>query len=358
MHAPTIAAITLDETGGGIAAVSRLLWDVARQEWGTRARLLTMFDHESRPATFVEKARFTAALTRAQTFGQTDWILFTHLALAKIHKAAPDRLRRPYGVFLHGIEAWKRLTAAEIDTLARAEVRIANSRFTAARVADAHPGVGPIVTCPLALTVQPAPRPLPQPAQPFGAHAVLSVGRMSRAERYKGHDELIAAWPGVLGKVPDAHLVLAGDGDDAPRLKEKAAASGVGGRIHFTGFLPAADLDALYRSAALFALPSRAEGFGLVYLEAMARGLACVGSVHDAAGEVIVDGETGRLVDQSDVRKLAETIAALLLDDDGRRRMGEAGNSRVRSEFTFPQFKSRVCHLLKRQHPSLVTIGA
>jgi phosphatidyl-myo-inositol dimannoside synthase len=357
MLAPTIAAITLDETGGGIAAVSRLLWDVARQEWGPRARLLTMFDHESRPATFVEKARFTAALTRAQAFGQTDWILFTHLALAKIHKAAPDRLRRPYGVFLHGIEAWKRLTAAETDTLARAELRIANSRFTAARVADAHPGVGPIVTCPLALTLPPAP-PHPQSTQPFGAHTVLSVGRMSRAERYKGHDELIAAWPAVLATVPDAHLVLAGDGDDAPRLKEKAAAIGAGGRILFTGFLSAADLDALYRAAALFALPSRGEGFGLVYLEAMARGLACIGSVHDAAGEVIVDGETGRLVDQSNVRSLAETIAALLLDDAGRMRMGAAGECRVRAAFTFEHFKSRMCHLLTHQRPSLVTIGA
>jgi len=73
---------------------------------------------------------------------------------------------------------------------------------------------------------------------------------------------------------------------------------------------------------------------------------------------VIVDGETGRLVDQSDVRTLAETIAALLLDDDGRRRMGAAGNHRVRSEFTFQQFKLRVCHLLNRQHPSYVPVGA
>jgi glycosyltransferase involved in cell wall biosynthesis len=90
----------------------------------------------------------------------------------------------------------------------------------------------------------------------------------------------------------------------------------------------------------------------------MARGLACVGSVHDAAGEVIVDGETGRLVDQSDLRHLAETITALLLDDAGRRRMGVAGDCRVRSEFTFQHFKSRVCHLLKRPQPSLATVGA
>ena len=314
-----------------------------------------MFDHESRPATLIEKARYTASLTRAQALGRTDWILFTHLGLAKIQKSVPASLRRPYAVFLHGIEAWKRLTSNEKQALAQADLRIANSCYTAARVAEAHPDVGPIVACPLALPPSPHVTSAGPPAPALGPHAVLVVGRMNRNERYKGHDELIDAWPLVVDKVPDAQLVIAGTGDDVQRLMEKAAASRAGGYIRFNGFVSKTRLDSLYQSAALFALPSRGEGFGLVYLEAMARRLACIGSIHDAAGEVIVDGETGRLVDQHDVAALAETIAALLLDEDNRRRMGEAGHARLTTEFTFERFRDRIRGLL---HAELTTSAA
>lgn len=346
MQTPTLAAITHHPTGGGIARVSQLLWRVLQEEWGARAQLLTMFDHMSRPATFIEKARFTTALSSAQVLGRTDWILFTHLALAKIHKAVPARVRRRYGVFLHGIEAWKALTAGERDVLARAELRIANSPFTAARIAQAHPDIGPVAACPLALPPHLASH--GDEALPFrlGPHVVLAVGRMNRTERYKGHDELIAAWPAVAAGVPDAQLVMVGEGDDASRLRQKAAATRVGDRILFAGFVSRTMLDTLYRRTAVFALPSRGEGFGLVYLEAMAHRLPCIGSIHDAAGEVIIDGNTGRLVNLDNPDSLSETIASLLLDEDRRQRMGEAGYSRLRAEFTFDRFKQRVCRLL------------
>jgi phosphatidylinositol alpha-1,6-mannosyltransferase len=157
---------------------------------------------------------------------------------------------------------------------------------------------------------------------------------------------LIAAWPRVVSRIPDAQLVVAGAGDDAARLKQKAARGGAGTNILFTGFVSRATLDTLYRRAALFALPSRSEGFGLVYLEAMTHRLACVGSVHDAAREVIVDGQTGQLVQQDDIDGLADTIAALLLDEPRRRRMGEAGHERLMKEFSVDRFSDRLCALL------------
>jgi phosphatidylinositol alpha-1,6-mannosyltransferase len=338
---PTIAAITLDQTGGGVAAVSRLFWRVIAERWGRQAQLVTMFEHPSLPATLREKVRYTMAMASAQAFGRTDWILFTHLGLAKIQTSVPKLFRRPYAVFLHGIEAWKPLSANERDALAGAQLRVANSRYTAERVKAAHPDIGEVAVCPLALPAQ-DPNAAETRLQPYGPHAVLTVARMSRSERYKGHDQLIDSWPRVVAAVPDAQLIIAGDGDDADRLKAKAAGSDAAGRIQFTGFVSARELDDLYRSAALFSMPSRSEGFGLVYLEAMARRLPCIGSIHDAAGEVIVDGVTGQLVDQDDTACLAGTIVALLLDDDRRRRMGDAGHARLLSEFTFDRFAERV----------------
>src|SRR5689334_19241774 len=112
MDAPTLAAITFHTSGGGVAAVARLLWKVIDDRW-SGARTLVMFDHPTRPATLTEKARFSSALVREQARGATDWILFSHLGLAQVQNAVPRRWRRPYGVFLHGIEAWGKLTLAQ-----------------------------------------------------------------------------------------------------------------------------------------------------------------------------------------------------------------------------------------------------
>jgi phosphatidylinositol alpha-1,6-mannosyltransferase len=97
----------------------------------------------------------------------------------------------------------------------------------------------------------------------------------------------------------------------------------------------------------VFALPSRGEGFGLVYLEAMAHGLPCVGSIHDAAAEIVVDGETGLLVDSSDPRALRSGLARLLADADLRHRFGAAGRRRLRAEFSYSGFRTRVRDLIE-----------
>jgi phosphatidylinositol alpha-1,6-mannosyltransferase len=183
----------------------------------------------------------------------------------------------------------------------------------------------------------------------MGPQAVLVVARMLSTERYKGHDQLLEAWPAVIRRVPAARLVLVGDGDDRPRLQAKAAELGVGRAVAFTGFVSADALAAIYRQAAVFAMPSRDEGFGLVYLEAMAHQLPCVGSIHDAAGDIIEDGQTGYLVDQADGAGLVDRLASLLSDEARRREMGARGYRRLAADFTYEQFRDRLLSLLTTQ---------
>ena len=152
--------------------------------------------------------------------------------------------------------------------------------------------------------------------------------------------ELIDAMPLIRGRVPDAQLVVVGGGDDARRLRMRAAASGSGNSVLFVGEVSDAHLHDLYEKCAIFAMPSRGEGFGLVYLEAMAHGKPCVGSIHDAAGEVIAHGETGLLVDPNDVDGMAEAISGLLLDKELRHGMGKLARDRQRQHFSFEQFAS------------------
>jgi phosphatidylinositol alpha-1,6-mannosyltransferase len=346
---PTLAAISLDPAGGGIAVVSRMLWHAFQQRWPD-ARLLLLADHLRPRPSFSEKVRFALRAAKTQAVGRTDWVLFAHLGLATVQSGLPRALRTRYGVFLHGTEIWRPLSPREQDVLANASLRVANSPFTAGRVMSLHPTIGPVEVCPLALppnfpNAESSKNGHPAP-QGLGPHVVLVVGRMLQSERYKGHDQLIEAWPRVIAAVPDAQLVIAGQGDDVPRLTEKAARSSVGRSITFVGFVSPEAREALYEQAALFALPSRGEGFGLVYLEAMSHRRACVGSVHDAARDVIVDNCTGRLVDQDHVEELASTLIDLLHDERRRREMGEAGYRRLHDQFTWDRFQARIGSLL------------
>lgn len=326
--------------------VADLLWRVLQSRG--RAHLVTMFSHENRPATLAEKVAFGLTMTASQVTGRTDWTLFSHLGLAQIQNALPGLVRRPYAVFLHGIEAWNALSPTELRALSGATVRLSNSHYTAARVMAAHPDAGRVDACPLALPPDRRTRTVTAAdAWPgLGPRALLVVGRMSAGERYKGHDELVDVWPRVVAAVPDAQLVIAGGGDDAARLRAKAAASSAASQIVFTGYVSDGQLASLYRQAAVFALPSRGEGFGLVYLEAMAQGLPCIGSIHDAATDVIVDHETGRLVDQDHGDHLADAVTALLADQALRHRLGEAGRVREREVFSFDRFAARAHELL------------
>ena len=149
-------------------------------------------------------------------------------------------------------------------------------------------------------------------------------------------------------QLDDAQLVIVGDGDDTPRLQALAWRHNLEEAVLFTGRVNDGTLKKLYRRAAVFAMPSRAERFGLVYLEAMLHRLPCIGSTHDAAGEIIVDDETGFLVDQSDIASLAKKMMCLLGDSGLRTRLGGAGFERLHRQFSFERFQNRIAELFDK----------
>ena len=360
MSSPTLAAITLHESGGGVASVSRLIWRVMGDAWGDHRRLVTLtgapadLDRPRRP-TMARRAAFGLRLAAAQSLSPDGWVFFSHLSLARAQRFLPAVVRRRYAVFLHGIEAWRPLNAQEHAVVRGAALRVANSQYTAGQITAANPDIGPIEICPLAYSPgdgTPAASRITAEVPDIGPMAVLLVGRMDAAERYKGHDALLEIWPRIVASRPEARLVFAGDGDDRARLLAKATSLGVAARVTFTGFLTTGALASLYNRAAVFAMPSRGEGFGLVYLEAMRHGLPCIGSTHDAAREVIDDGVSGYLLDQSEGSVLADRITQLLGDEGLRRRLGAAGRLRVEEQFNYRQFAHRLLDLVRQSFGS------
>jgi phosphatidylinositol alpha-1,6-mannosyltransferase len=165
---------------------------------------------------------------------------------------------------------------------------------------------------------------------------------MAGDERKKGHDTLLDAWPAVRTNVPTAELWVAGEGDDRPRLEERARALALQDSVRFLGLADTARLGELYRRAAVYAMPSRQEGFGIAFAEAMWHGLPCIGTTADASHEVIVQGETGLLIQYGDAAALAAALRQLLGDPDLRARMGAAGSARARELFVYPRFRDRL----------------
>jgi phosphatidyl-myo-inositol dimannoside synthase len=178
---------------------------------------------------------------------------------------------------------------------------------------------------------------------------ILTVGRWLATERYKGMDTLIKALPRLLTQRPEVQLVLAGAGDDRAWLEELADQNGVNRHVHFLTGLSYSELAACYSGCEIFALPSRGEGFGLVYLEAMACGKPVIGGAHGGAPEIIEDGVTGYLVPHGDAIQLATSIEALLADPARAKEMGARGQHRAENEFRFNSFAKSLKKILREQ---------
>lgn len=162
---------------------------------------------------------------------------------------------------------------------------------------------------------QPGPRPeaLAARLQLGPGPILLTVGRLSASERYKGHEQVFAALPALRAKFPTLVHVVAGTGDDRERLEGRARElAGSADAVRFLGFVPEEELVDLYRLCDLFVMPSSQEGFGIVYLEAAACGLKVVGGAGGGSGDAIPDERIGLLVDPEDGKALVDAIARLL----------------------------------------------
>ena len=240
-----------------------------------------------------------------------------------------------YYLVAHGIEVWKPYTALERMALRRARRILCVSEFTRRemqRQIELPDWKFAIVPNALDPFFEQAGPPSPD-AGAVAAPVVLTVARLDAAERYKGVDHLIQSFPAVVRAIPGSQLRIVGAGNDVPRLVALAQSRGVAEAVKFDGALDDEHVRQAYRDCALFALPSRAEGFGIVFLEAMASGKPCLGARAGATPEVI-DDASGVLVDYGDIDQLAAQLVRAL------RREWNSEQIRARADqFSYPVFK-------------------
>src|SRR5439155_20996858 len=145
-----------------------------------------------------------------------------------------------------------------------------------------------------------------------GRRVIMTLGRLSAAERYKGIDEVLDILPSLVREMPDLMYLILGDGDDRLRLQEKARTLGLDRHVNFGGFIPEEQKADHLRLADAFVMPGRGEGFGIVYLEAMACGIPVVASKADASCEAVLHGRLGLLADPSNPQYIRTAIREAL----------------------------------------------
>ena len=160
---------------------------------------------------------------------------------------------------------------------------------------------------------------------------VLYVGRLRTR---KAVAVLLDAFVAVRSQLPQARLVLVGDGEQRQALEAQARRLGLGEEVRFTGALPREQIVAIYAEADVYCLPSLYEGFPVAILEAMAAALPVVSTTVSGIPEAVFPGRTGELVEPEDVAGLARALVALLADEKRARAYGEAGRALLAERFS------------------------
>jgi phosphatidyl-myo-inositol dimannoside synthase len=273
-----------------------------------------------------------AALTRTHFVFDSSGIARTNPGLGL--------LRTPRAVWVHGVEAWANARPAALAAIARADLLLVNSRYTLERHQTQHGERKQARVCWLATEEDDPPQRL---ATFEGVPTALLIGRIDLSEGLKGHAALIACWPSVISSIPNARLIFAGTGNGLHSLQREAARSPAATNIDVVGYIDAAALPDLFRRAHVYAMPSRQEGFGIAYVEAMRYGLPVIASRQDAGQEINIDGLTGFNVDlDGNKDELTAALIELLSNSDKAASLGRAAHARWREHFRFSCFAHRL----------------
>lgn len=267
--------------------------------------------------------------------------------------------RIPYWAVVHGIDAWNIQKPALKAALHYADKIIAVSSYTRDRLLNEQ-NLDPAKVSLLPNTfdasrfqITPKPQHL---LNRYGLTAeqptILTVARLDITERYKGYDQILEALPAIRRQIPNVHYLIVGKGSDRPRIEQLITQLNLQDCVTLTGFIPDEELCDHYNLCDVFAMPSKGEGFGIVYLEALACGKPTLGGNQDGAIDALCQGELGALVDPDDVGEITQTLIQILQRTYLHPTMyqPEALRQKVIDAFGFDRFKQTLADLIHSQN--------
>ncbi len=277
-----------------------------------------------------------------------DLIIMTHLNFAPIALLLKYLLGTKYIMIAHGVEAWDIKNPLLLTALKSADLILAVSNFTRDRLCqDQGISLNTVKILPNTFNASAweiAPKPpylltkyKLQPKQKI----ILTVSRLVTSERYKGYDRVLEALPTIRQAIPDIHYIIVGKGDDSDRIEKIIHQKNLQDHVTLAGFIADEYLCDYYNLCDLFAMPSKREGFGIVYLEALACGKPVLGGNIDGAVDALANGELGVLVNPEDVQAIAQAIIKILTNGHDYKVIyqPEILRKETINLFGFPKFK-------------------
>ena len=246
-----------------------------------------------------------------------DAIFCGHIYMAPLAFLISKMTRIPFWLHIHGFEAWQAQSVWIRNSAENARLVTVISRFTRNRFLSwANIDAQKVRVLPNTFGEKYTPG--GKPAHLLkkygleGKNILLTVGRISTLDRYKGHDRVIEILKGLIDLYPNIAYVIAGDGDDQKRLFQLSVERGVSDKIHFIGQVSDDELPDVYRMADVFVMPSTGEGFGIVFIEAMACGIPVVAGNKDGSVDCLEGNRLGHLTDPYNKKELLETVIQAL----------------------------------------------
>lgn len=262
----------------------------------------------------------------------------------------------PYCVIAYGTDAWNIERKALQKGLHHADRILSISSYTRDRLIkeqNLDPAKIFLLPCTFdASRFQIAPKPQPllnryrlAAEQPV----ILTVGRLDSTQHYKGYDQILRALPEIRHHIPNVHYILVGQGSDRPRIEQLIDQLNLQNCVTLAGFVPDDEIGNYYNLCDVFAMPSKGEGFGIVYLEALACGKPTLGGNQDGAIDALCHGELGALVDPDDLEAIAETLIQILQGSFANPILyqPEALRKKVLENFGFDGFQQKLNELME-----------
>ncbi|BAT54504.1 glycosyltransferase [Nostoc sp. NIES-3756] len=260
-----------------------------------------------------------------------------------------------YWVIAHGLEAWEIESSTTKLALQKADKIISVSNYTRLRLIEKmNVNADKITILPNTFDInkfQISSKPtnlLKKYKLTHEQPVILTVSRMGRMAQYKGYDKIIQSLVKVRSQIPNVHFILAGKGDDLPRVKELVSSLNLDSCVTLAGFVPDEELCDYYNLCDVFAMPSKGEGFGIVYLEALACGKPVLAGNQDGSIDPLAKGKLGCLVDPDNVKEIADNLIQILQGNYSNPVVYQPEYLRQRTieAFEFNQFRTNVAKLV------------
>lgn len=273
--------------------------------------------------TSLGRLKLVFALIRHFLVAKPKRVFCGHINLAVVIQTLCRLFNIPYTVLTHGKEVWSPLPGLTQHAFAQAESIWTVSRYTRDLTCAAN-GIPSekvrLLPCMVDSTQFTPGAKSPAFVEKYNladSRVLMTVARLWKGDEYKGVDVTIEALPAIAKEFPTVKYLVIGRGDDQPRLMQLAKDLGVGDRVIFAGFVPTEELVAHYRLADAYIMPSQ-EGFGIVYLEAMACGVPVLSGDADGAADPLLDGKLGWQVPHRDAAAVAAACIEILRGTDQR----------------------------------------